>query len=104
MAEEIDEETRRFITVGYERALSILRQHKVQLDAMAEALLIREVLDAKDIQRILEGEQIITDDERKTYAEAQKRHEDERKSIKAASAERAKAALGASLTPAVQGT
>jgi cell division protease FtsH len=104
MAEEIDEETRRFITVGYERALSILRQHKVQLDAMAEALLIKEVLDARDIQRILEGEQIVTEDERKTYAEAQKRHEDERKSVKAASAERAKAALGAGLTPAAQGT
>jgi cell division protease FtsH len=105
MAEEIDEETRRFINLGYESALSVLRQHKSKLDAMAEALLIKESLDSKDIQRILDGEQIISDEERQTYEEAQKKHEADRRSARLAASEREKPkSVAASLNPMPQGT
>ncbi|MDA1184838.1 MAG: ATP-dependent zinc metalloprotease FtsH [Acidobacteria bacterium] len=52
----IDKEVKRFITDNYERASKILREHKDQLVALADALLVRETLDAEQVRRIAAGE------------------------------------------------
>jgi cell division protease FtsH len=52
----IDHEIKRFITNNYERAKALLQQHRVALDKIAEELLIREVLDAEQVRRIVAGE------------------------------------------------
>ena len=52
----IDHEIKRFITTNYERARSVLEQHKPSLLRIADELLAREVLDAEQVRRILAGE------------------------------------------------
>jgi len=52
----IDHEIKRFVTMNYERAKEILQDHRVALDKIAEELLIREVLDAEQVRRIVAGE------------------------------------------------
>ncbi len=52
----IDHEIKRFVTSNYERARSVLEQHKPALLRIAEELLAREVLDAEQVRRILAGE------------------------------------------------
>jgi cell division protease FtsH len=51
----IDEEVRRIIDSNYERARAILIEHKDKLDAMAEALMKYETIDAEQIKNIMEG-------------------------------------------------
>jgi cell division protease FtsH len=52
----IDHEIKRFVTTNYERAKEVLQDHRVALDKIAEELLIREVLDAEQVRRIVAGE------------------------------------------------
>jgi cell division protease FtsH len=47
---------KRFVTEAYTRANDILVQHKAKLIDMAEALLLRETLDAEQVRRIVAGE------------------------------------------------
>lgn len=70
LAEDIDTEVKRLVTDGYERALNILTTHRVALDNLAEALLIREVLDGKEMNAIINGKNLVTEEERKNYQEA----------------------------------
>jgi cell division protease FtsH len=51
----IDQEVRRLVMQGYERARLILTEHGPILHRIAEALLEREVLDANEIKAIIEG-------------------------------------------------
>ncbi len=51
----IDQEVKRFVTENYAKAETILREHKEQLLAMADALLARETLDAEEVRRIVAG-------------------------------------------------
>src|SRR5947208_16109137 len=53
---KIDHEVKRFVTEAYTRANDILVQHKAKLIEMAEALLLRETLDAEQVRRIVAGE------------------------------------------------
>jgi len=53
VAKEIDLEIKQFVTENYERAKQVLTEHMAGLNALAEALLIKESLDALDIDRIL---------------------------------------------------
>ncbi len=53
---KIDQEVKRFITGAYTRAHAILTEHKGRLMEMAEALLVRETLDAEQVRRIVAGE------------------------------------------------
>jgi len=55
-AVRIDQEVKRFVQTNYERAKAVLEQHRVALDKIAEELLIREVLDAEQVRRIVAGE------------------------------------------------
>jgi cell division protease FtsH len=52
----IDHEIKRFVTMNYERAKSLLQDHRVALDKIAEELLAREVLDADQVRKIIAGE------------------------------------------------
>lgn len=52
---EIDAEVRRIISDAYDRAKRLLQENRDVLDKMAEVLLEREVLDASEIDTILES-------------------------------------------------
>jgi cell division protease FtsH len=52
----IDHEIKRFVTSNYERARTLLEEHKAALLRIAEELLVREVLDADQVKRIVAGE------------------------------------------------
>jgi cell division protease FtsH len=52
----IDHEIKRFVQTNYERAKAVLEEHRVPLERIAEELLIREVLDAEQVRRIVAGE------------------------------------------------
>jgi cell division protease FtsH len=55
-AVSIDDEVRKFIMMGYERAKSILEEHREALIRIAESLLERESLDASEIQLLIAGQ------------------------------------------------
>jgi cell division protease FtsH len=52
----IDQEIKRFIMTNYERARQLLETHRAALDRIADELLAREVLDADQVRRIVNGE------------------------------------------------
>jgi len=54
-ARRIDAEIRRIVTNQYERALSILTEHRKELEQIGEALLEYETLDGDDIDTLLRG-------------------------------------------------
>ena len=54
-ADSIDEQVRKFVMQGYERAKQILTENKETLTRIAEALLERETLDSTDVQMLIEG-------------------------------------------------
>jgi cell division protease FtsH len=57
-AKNIDAEIRRIVTQQYDRATSILTEHRKELEQIAEALLEFETIDGSDIDRLLRGEKI----------------------------------------------
>merc|ERR1719487_3095410 len=52
-AQTIDREAEVLVSSAYERALTILREHRSQLNDLAEALLAREVIGTDDLVKIL---------------------------------------------------
>ena len=52
----IDREVKKFVTDNYARAHKVLIAHKQQVLDVAEALLVRETLDAEQVRRIVAGE------------------------------------------------
>jgi cell division protease FtsH len=54
----IDQEVKRIVTESYQRALAVLEEHRAGLQALADALLAREVLDADQVHRIIAGKSI----------------------------------------------
>jgi cell division protease FtsH len=52
---QIDREVKRIVNNGYEAAKNLLSTHKETLDNIAQALLIREVLDANEVKLLMEG-------------------------------------------------
>jgi cell division protease FtsH len=57
-AVRIDHEVKRIVTENFARARSVLQQHREKLDRVAEELLLREVLDADQVRRIVNGESL----------------------------------------------
>jgi cell division protease FtsH len=51
-ARAIDSEVQRIISESYEEALRLLKQHRRELDALADALLARETLDEREILEV----------------------------------------------------
>lgn len=56
MAREIDREITRLVTENYERAKRVLTEQMPSLQALAQALLEKEVLDASEIDELLVGQ------------------------------------------------
>lgn len=54
IAQEIDQEMQNFINYCYDRAKTILTEHKAQLELIAQTLLEVETLDAKQIKSLFE--------------------------------------------------
>src|SRR5687767_6394481 len=52
---KIDQEVKRFVTDNYAKAQTILTEHKQRVVEMADALLVRETLDADQVKRICAG-------------------------------------------------
>ncbi|MCX6124924.1 MAG: ATP-dependent zinc metalloprotease FtsH [Proteobacteria bacterium] len=77
IAEEIDAEIHRLVTSGSKSATKILKDHKDTLESLAEALLIKETIDGEDIKRILAGQKIITDEDRRKYDDSRQKARDE---------------------------
>jgi cell division protease FtsH len=57
-AVRIDEEVKKFVTEGYNKAKDILSGDRETLERIALALIEREVLDAADIALLLEGKSL----------------------------------------------
>jgi len=56
VAAEIDREVKKIVMDCYERAKTILREHKKQLDEIANLLLEKEVIEGKELKRFLNEE------------------------------------------------
>jgi len=56
--QNIDREIRRLVEEAHQRALTILRENEPKLHALAQALLEREILDAKEIDALIRGEEL----------------------------------------------
>ena len=52
---KIDQEVKKFVMTGYQRAKDILGSNREALTRIAEALLEREVLDANEVKLLIEG-------------------------------------------------
>ncbi len=70
IAEEIDAEIHRLVTYGSKLASKILKDNKDRLEALAEALLIKETIDGEDMKRVLAGSQVVTAEDRRKYDES----------------------------------
>jgi cell division protease FtsH len=54
----IDQEIKRIVLENYSKARDLLAKHRDALDRIADALLVREVLDADQVRRIVAGESL----------------------------------------------
>ncbi len=54
-AVKIDQEVKGIVATQYERALAVLTEHRVDLVRIADALLVREVLDGDQVRRLAAG-------------------------------------------------
>jgi cell division protease FtsH len=55
---QVDDEVRRIVTDNYKIARKILEENKEVLERIAEALLERETLDAREIESLIEGKKL----------------------------------------------
>ena len=67
LAETIDEEIRNILVSCYDDAKNILIEKRDILENMSQALIVKEVLNSDEINRLMEGEIIVSEDEYKTY-------------------------------------
>ena len=61
IAYEIDIEVRKIIDQCHDKALAIIKEHKAELVAIAEALMANETLTAEEIDAIIKGELTVAD-------------------------------------------
>jgi len=52
---QIDKEVKRIVSEAYEKARNLLETNRDTLDRIAQALLVREVLDANEVKMLMEG-------------------------------------------------
>ena len=67
MSSTIDKEIHRILTQGYDRALKLLKENLNTLIAIAEALLVKEILYAADLQAIMQGKSVVSQKEQEAY-------------------------------------
>lgn len=54
-AEEIDAEVSRIISEGYQKAVTVLKEHKDALERLTQALLMYETIDGNEVQLLVNG-------------------------------------------------
>ncbi|BEU87222.1 ATP-dependent zinc metalloprotease FtsH [Selenomonas sp. TAMA-11512] len=64
VAAEIDKEVRRIIDEAYEACRTIINEHRHELDLIAEALIERETLDAKELEELVKTGRISEKEEK----------------------------------------
>ena len=81
MANQIDDEVRRFVIEGHETAHTLLEGHREILDKLAAALLERETLDAEEVDAIMGGRELPQRDRViiPTYSDRDKAAKDKRR-------------------------
>ena len=62
VASEIDKEVRRYMEEAYEACRQIITEHRDQLELIAQALIERETLSAKELEELLEKGYLSDDD------------------------------------------
>ena len=67
VAQDVDSEISQLVKDGYDKALKVLTDHKSELEAIAEALLIKETITSSEISRLRKGENIVSDAEMAAY-------------------------------------
>ena len=65
--EEVDSEVQRILRESYDHTVQLLRDNRDRLNAIAEALLIKETLNATELDNIMKGEDIVTEEEMSAY-------------------------------------
>ena len=63
-AQRIDKEVSHLLDTAYERAMSILTEHRDKLNMIAEMLLEQETLDGRDVEEIVEHNRVLNEAER----------------------------------------
>ena len=71
-AKLIDQEVKTLVMGGYTRATELLKQNRDKLEEMAQALLEHETLNAKNIQNILDGKDILDNEDSGTTQNSKK--------------------------------
>ena len=61
---KIDQEVSRLVTQAYDRAVTILKEHRTELDKLAELLLERETLDGREVEELVKHGRLLTEVER----------------------------------------
>ncbi len=67
LAEMIDEEIRNILVTCYKEAKGILIEKRAILESMSKALIVKEVLNSDEINRLMKGEIIVSDEEYDLY-------------------------------------
>ena len=83
MAQEIDNEIQRFVNEGYQHAFTILKDNREPLNNIAEALLVKETLTAEEVQAIMAGDNVVSEQELATYHKRLEREAEANKERKA---------------------
>ena len=80
-AVEIDQEVRGIVHKQYMKVRELLTEHRAKLDALADALIERETLDAEEIKAVFEGKELPKRERViiPTYAEKEKAAKEKRK-------------------------
>ncbi len=63
-ARKIDEEVSRLVSEAYEQALKLLRDHRKELDLLAQTLLERETLEGREVEELVKHGKLLSDEER----------------------------------------
>jgi len=58
MAQRIDEEVRRILEECYQRTQKLIRKHRLELERIAQALLVKETLTGDEVEIVAEGGQV----------------------------------------------
>ena len=74
-AKIVDEEVHRLVNGAYDEALNMLKENREKLIAQAEALLIKETLNADEILRVIDGEDVVSPEETAAYEQRKKQFE-----------------------------
>lgn len=75
-ARKIDEEVSRLVTEAYQRALELLREHRKELDLLAQTLLERETVDGRDVEELVKHGRLLSEVERAEEDEAKEQPEE----------------------------